>query len=83
MADYDYTKPAYAYRIDPIWPRSSANMGFATAAVMDCMVSGKMLSGSGGGGDYISPEVYELLYRDKEVRALIRQKLIDKASKSE
>lgn len=74
----DYSKPAYAYRLEPIHPQTG--MGFATACVMDCMVTGKMLSGSGGGGHYISPEVYDLLLRDKEVQALIRQKLIDKVN---
>jgi len=70
----------YAYRLEAIHPRTDG--GFATACVMSCMVSGKMLSGSGGGGSYISPEVYEILLRDKEVQALIRQKLVDVAQTS-
>jgi len=78
----DYTKKPYAYRLQAIHPVEPGKAGLATACVMSCCVSGKMLSGMGGGGSYISPEVYDLLQHDKEVQALIRQKLVDVAQTS-
>ena len=49
--------------------------GLATAALMNCMVTGKMLSSSGGGSYAISPEVFDILQNDEEVRALIKRKV--------
>jgi len=39
------------------------------------MVTGKMLSSSGGGSYAISPEVFDILQNDEEVRALIKRKV--------
>lgn len=63
---------AIAYRLEPVQPSMG---GMATACMMYCGVTGLALSGSGGGGNYISPEVWEVLQGDGEVRELIRQKV--------
>jgi hypothetical protein len=68
-----------AYRLERVKPSKG---GIATACVMDCMVTGKMLSGSGGGSEYLAPEVVDILRYDKEVQALIQQKIIDIAAKT-
>lgn len=60
------------YTLNEIQPPSG---GFVTACILDCMVTGKMLSSSGGGCDAISPEVFEVLREDPEVQALIKRKI--------
>jgi len=35
--------------------------GVATAAVMRCMATGKILDGMGGGGEFIAPDVVNML----------------------
>lgn len=59
------------YRLEAIQP----NGGFGTAAMLDCMVTGKNLSGSGGGSYAVSPEVFAVLKSDPEVQELIKRKV--------
>ena len=61
------------YSLHPISKKAAG--GFATACLLTDMVTGKTLSTSGGGAYAISPEVFELLDRDEDVRALILSKL--------
>lgn len=60
------------YTLNPIRPSDG---GFMTAALMTCMVTGKMLSSSGGGTYAIAPEVFDLLRDDAEVQELIKRKI--------
>lgn len=48
-----------AYRLEPVY--ELAEGGFVTAAVMSCMATGEMLEGMGGGGEFLSPKVVNLL----------------------
>ena len=48
-----------AYRLSPVFETEEG--GFATAAIMSCMATGEVLSGMGGGGDFLSPRVVEVL----------------------
>jgi hypothetical protein len=45
-----------AYRLTPVYPPEGDSM--ATACVMQCEATGAFLSGSGGGGVFISPAFY-------------------------
>lgn len=47
------------YAIQPVYEAEPGTM--QTAALMECMVTGKMLDSSGGGMRVISPEVYAFL----------------------
>ena len=49
-----------AYRVQAVPPLPPGSL--ATAAIIRCAVSGEILSGSGGGGEFISPEVREWLH---------------------
>lgn len=60
------------YQLSPVTNEAA---GFATACIMEDMVTGKMISSSGGGAYAISKETFDLLTSDQEVRALIRSKL--------
>lgn len=62
---------AIGYQLSAIQPAG----GFGTACILDCMVTGKIISSSGGGCNAISPEVFDLLRGDEEVRALIKRKV--------
>jgi len=62
-----------AYQVSPV---ARAEGGMGTACMMECMVTGAILSGSGGGGYFISPEVFELLTRDAKVQTFIRKTLM-------
>jgi len=55
-----------AYRLSPV--RETEPGSIATAAVMTCMATGRMLSGMGGGGLYLAPEVVESLRRTDRAR---------------
>lgn len=46
-----------AYRLEPVHELESGSI--ATAAVMQCMATGEILEGMGGGGDFLSPGVVE------------------------
>lgn len=48
-----------AYRVEPV--HEIPEGGIATAAVMRCMASSEILSGMGGGGEYLAPRVVDLL----------------------
>lgn len=60
------------YHLTPV---SASEGGISTACMMECMVTGAILSGSGGGGYFISPEVFDMLTCDVEVQNFIRQKI--------
>jgi hypothetical protein len=47
------------YQLVPVYPAEPGTI--QTAALMECMVTGKMLDSSGGGMRVISPEVYAFL----------------------
>lgn len=69
---YPHRFEPVAYRVEAI-PHSTG--GISTACVMSCEVTGKMLSGSGGGGRFISPEVMDLLLNDEATREFIKNRL--------
>lgn len=48
-----------AYRLHPVYEIEPG--GIATAAVMSCMATGRTLSGMGGGGRFLAPEVVRAL----------------------
>ncbi len=48
-----------AYRLTPVFEMEPG--GIATAALMTCMATGKILDGMGGGGDFLAPEVVDAL----------------------
>ena len=48
-----------AYRVTPVFEPEPG--GVATAAVMICMATGKILDGMGGGGEFIAPDVVNML----------------------
>lgn len=66
-----------AYQLSPV-DKTEGSMG--TACMMECVVTGAILSGSGGGGYFISPEVFELLTRDVKVQTFIRESLMMRES---
>lgn len=53
------SKEPIAYRLTPAYPPEPGSL--STACVMTCMATGKILSGSGGGGAFLAPEVFEML----------------------
>lgn len=59
------------YRIEPVYEDPPGYAGFATAAVVSCMATGRMLDGMGGGGDFISIEIYEALRNRGRPRVII------------
>lgn len=59
------------YQLSAIRPSG----GFGTACMLNCMVTGRNLSNSGGGCNTISPEVFEVLRNDAEVQELIKRKI--------
>lgn len=59
------------YRIEPVYEDPPGYVGFATAAVVSCMATGQMLDGMGGGGDFISVEIYEALRNKGAPRVII------------
>jgi hypothetical protein len=60
-----------AYRLQPVY--RDTGMAMVTAALMMSMISGRQLSTSGGGGDYLSVEEYEVLLNNKVIRDAIIQ----------
>lgn len=59
------------YRIEPVYEDPPGYAGFATAAVVTCMATGEMLDGMGGGGEFISIDVYQALRNDGVPRVII------------
>jgi len=57
------------YRISAVYPSSG---GLATAAVMSSMISGEVISGSGGGGEFLTPKEFDALRSDPTTRTAIR-----------
>lgn len=51
------------YKVTPIFRQEPG--GFATAAIQECMATGKILSGSGGGGLALSKELVHALDRSR------------------
>lgn len=64
-----------AYRLVPV--QEIQEGGIATAAVMTCMVTGRTLSGMGGGGSFIAPEVVDALRRQDVARAVCDAPMLD------
>jgi len=68
-----------AYRLTPV--REIEPGGIATAAVMTCMATGRTLSGMGGGGTYLAPEVVDAIRRTDRARivcdAALHEAMID------
>lgn len=64
-----------AYRLEPI--REPEEGTLATAAVMTCLATGRILSGSGGGGDYLSPSVVDALRADGRGKVILDSNLFD------
>lgn len=52
-----------AYKLVPVYEPPAG--GIATAAVMSCALTGRVLSGMGGGGLYLAPEIVDELRRGK------------------
>lgn len=48
-----------AYRLQPVYATPPG--GISTACVMQCAATGRVLSGDGGGGTFLAPEVVEKL----------------------
>lgn len=59
-----------AYRLAPVYEIPPG--GIAAAAVMTCLATGKVLSGSGGGGEFLSPLVVAWL-RSPEPQIVLQQ----------
>jgi len=58
----NYTDPArkiVAYRLTPVFEVEPG--GFSTAAVITCIATGEYLDGMGGGGEFLSPKVVDIL----------------------
>lgn len=51
--------------------------GIATAALMKCMATGEVLSGMGGGGEFLSPEVVQALRSAGTARAICDRHMLD------
>lgn len=58
-----------AYRLEPVYEVPPGRL--VTAAVMQCLATGKVLSGSGGGGEYLDPEIVEALRDGGESKVII------------
>jgi len=54
-------KKPIAYRLEPVYQPAPGQL--STAAVMQCALTGKFLSGSGGGGMYLAPEIVDEIRR--------------------
>lgn len=59
------------YRIEPVYEDPPGYEGFATAAVVTCMATNETLDGMGGGGDFISVEIYAALRNNGKPRVII------------
>lgn len=59
-----------AYRLEPIYLATMPSM--ATACIMSSMISGTVISNSGGGGNYITPDEFEVLKTNNGIRNLIK-----------
>lgn len=70
MIDETGRKVKY-YRIEPVYEDPPGYEGFATAAVVTCMVTGEMLDGMGGGGDFISVDTYQALRNNSVPRVIV------------
>lgn len=66
------------YRIEPVYEDPPDYIGFATAAVVSCMATGKFLDGMGGGGDFISIEIYEALRNNGKPRVIVDKEEYEK-----
>jgi hypothetical protein len=67
------------YRLTPIFKQAPG--GFATAAIQECMATGKVLSGSGGGGLALSKDIVRALDRTRnngKSRAIVDADDLDK-----
>lgn len=64
-----------AYRLTAV--REIEPGAIATAAVMTCMATGRVLSGMGGGGQYLAPEVVTALRSNGEARVICDAGLLD------
>lgn len=69
------TGPIIGYRLEPV--HESQPGSIQTAAVMTCMATGKELSGMGGGGDFISPEVFASLRGGPLIAPEVVDELLD------
>lgn len=50
------------YHVEPVYaPDPKDPIGFSTAAMLDCMMTGVNLDTSGGGGMYLSKEAVEMI----------------------
>lgn len=68
-------RPTIAYRLTPVKELEPGGIG--TAAVMTCMASGRLLSGMGGGGMYLAPDVVEALRASGVPRAVCDAVLLE------
>lgn len=50
-----------AYQLQPVYETPPDEFAMETAALMTCLATGEVLSGMGGGGLFLSPEVVERL----------------------
>jgi hypothetical protein len=77
-------KKAVAYRLTPVYEVEPGQI--ATAALINCMATGRMLSGMGGGGEYLAPEVVESLRASGTARvvcdAALFERMLDLAQRA-
>lgn len=63
------TRKTLYYRLEPVVePPADAGPQIATAAVVTCLATGRMLDGMGGGGEFLSVEVVDALRRGARAR---------------
>jgi len=63
-----------AYRLTPIFESPPAKPGevvLHSAAVMECLATGRILSGGGGGGEFLAPEIVDALRRDGTAKVIL------------
>lgn len=61
---------AIGYRISPVYKSSG---GIGTAAMMTSMISGKIISNTGGGGDFLTPEEFKAIKTNGQIKDMIRE----------
>jgi len=65
-----------AYRLQPVYETEPG--GIANAAVMSCTATGRVLSGMGGGGRFLAPEVVKALEDGRRGRVICDADLFDR-----
>lgn len=66
-------KTLIGYKLEPIYKEDMT--GMQTNMPMSCFVTGRILWGQGGGGDFIAPKTHQVLRTNSPLKSLIREEI--------